>query len=379
MRIGVCVAASAAALLSACATSEPHPWKRPLSLDQASTLGETRLSLVENNDGVVASWFAQDSSAAGAQYGLIGALVTATMDGMANGSPSDAAQRTADELARIASVDRINQGLSEQMKTASVVETYKVRFGDIVTTQKLGLDEKARAAPDDTIEFTVTYTLSQDATALKAIGNAVYSRADAKYATPYTFKTVPEEELGGPIYRNTFIYESNRVTPPPPTAEMKAAWAEQVRVSYMKRHGKLPVKGGSGYGAYQNDLAEANNDTMSAEEAGLVVAKGWTLNNGAALLTELNSAHAFFAKYLLLDLNSPAVPRLDGQDEILETLPDGRVVRLVGFGGGAGSYLSTPGNLTTTTTWGNAIQIAQVNRDRAHAIGEAAKARAKGN
>lgn len=336
-------------------------------------MGETKLSLVENNDGVVASWFAQDSSAAGAQYGLIGALVTATMDGMANGGPMDQAQRTADDLATVASVDQINNGLVEQLKGATVSETYKVRFGDIVKTQQLGLNEKERAAPDDTIEFTVNYTLSQDASTLKVVGNASYSRAGATYATPYTFKTVPEEELSGPLYRNSFIYESDRVTAPAPTAEMKAEWAEQVRARYFKRHGKLPVKGGSGYGGYEAALAEANNDTMTAEEANGVLSKGWTLNNGEALLRELRAAHAFFAKYLLLDLNTHAVPSLEGHDDILETFPDGRVVRIVGAGGGAGAYISSPGHLVAPTTWGNAVESAKVNRDRAQAIGDAVK------
>jgi len=375
MKIAACVAASAAIFLSACA-SEPHPWKRPLSLDQASTIGDTNLALVENNNGVEGTWFVTDRSSIGAQYGLIGALVTSAMDGMANADPSETAQKYADEVATVALVDKINQGLGEEMKGVVASETYKIRFGNVASVQKIG---GPKDAADDTIEFTVSYLLAQDASAIKVIGTATYNRADMKYVTPYTFKTVPEEELTGPLYRNSFIYESNRVTPPAPTADMKAAWANDVRMRYAKRYGVLPAKKSDrGYTAMQAELAEAANDTMTPEEAAGILGKAWTVDNGATIYRELKAAHAFLAKYLLQDLNSAAVPKLDGQDQIVEQLPDGRVVRIVGSGGGAGAYISTPGNLTAVATWGNGTQIAKVNRDRIEALEKAADAKAKG-
>lgn len=373
MKFAIYVAASAAMFLSACATAELHPWKRPLTADQAGVLGATNLSLVEASSGVVAGWLAQDGSTYAASQGLIAVLVVAAMDGSANAGPMEAAQRTADELAKIAPVEMISKSLTDHMKGVTVSETYKVRYGDIVTRQKLGLSEKEQAAPDDTIELTVNYILSQDTTALRAVGTAVYTRADAKYVTPYTFKTVPEGELSGPLYRNTFIYESNRVSTPPPPPELKARWSQEIRNRYIKRRGKVPTLGDAGYGAFLNEITEANNDTLTPDEMTRAGGLGWTINNGAALLDELQSAHAFFAKYLLLDLNSTTVPKLDGYDDILETLPDGRVIRLVGAGGGAGSYVSSPGHLSTPATWGNAVQIAKVNGERAHEIGEAVK------
>ncbi|RYG25413.1 MAG: hypothetical protein EON93_22225, partial [Burkholderiales bacterium] len=195
MKISVHVAACAAILVGACA-SEPHPWKRPLTMEQALAMKETNVSVVESNNGIETTWFASDSSATGAQYGLIGALVSAAMDGMMNAGPSGVAQELADDIADVAELDRINQGFIERVKAVQIAETYNVRFGDIVTTQKIMLP----TTPDDTVEVNVSYMLSEDAAALKVVASAVYGHAAGKYLTPYTFKSVPKEELGGPLY-----------------------------------------------------------------------------------------------------------------------------------------------------------------------------------
>ena len=329
----VCVAASAAILVSACA-SEPYPWKRPLSLERASEMGATNVSLVDSHEGIESTWFATDRSSIGAQYGLIGALVTATMDGMANAAPSDIAQAAADEIATVAGAEKLNQSLITEVKGAVASETYKIRFGDIVTTNKIDVP---KGAPNDTIEVNVAYYLSQDATALKVEARALYMRNDVKYATPYTFKSIPQDELDGPLYRNSFIYESNRLALPTPTPEMKKARVEEVKKRIAAQYGALPTKkGDKGFPALQDALQEANNDTFTDAEASSALTKIWASNNGKLILDELQAAHAYIAKYLLIDLNSTAVPKLDGQDEIVETLADGRVVRLMGAGAGAG-------------------------------------------
>lgn len=364
-----CVAVSAAILVGACA-SEPHPWKRPLSLDHATAMADTNVALIENNDGVETSWFMSDSSATGAQYGLIGALVSATMDGIVNAGPSDQAQKTADQIAVVAAVDRMNQSLNAQVKAAVAADGYKIRFSDVSTLQKLTTPK----TPDDTVEVNVSYTLSEDASAMKMIAVATYENANVKYVTPYTFKSVPEDETSGPLYRNTFIYESARLPLPVLTPELKASWEAEIRQTYLQRTGKVPTtQKDKGYREYNDELSEARNDVLTKAESSRVLAKAWTDNNGAFLFNELQTGHAFLAKYLLLDLNAHAVPKLDGTDDVVEQVADGRVVRLVGAGTGAGSYISSPGGLSIATTYGNAVQVAKVNRDRASAIAEAAK------
>ena len=149
---------------------------------------------------------------------------------------------------------------------------------------------------------------------------------------------------------------------------------EEVKKRIAAQYGALPTKkGDKGFPALQEALQEANNDTFTDAEASSALTKIWASNNGKLISDELQAAHAYIAKYLLIDLNSTAVPKLDGQDEIVETLADGRVVRLMGAGAGAGTYLSSPGNLTATTTYGNAVSIAKANSDRASAIAEAKK------
>ena len=369
MKFASAVAASAAILLGACAT-EPHPYKRPLSLEMAATLADTNVVLAENNYGVHATWFMTDSSAAGAQYGLIGALVTATMDAIINSGPSDAAQKLADQVAVVATVDKMNTDFREQIKASAALDGHKVRFSDVTTAQKALAPKPA----EDAIEVDIDYRLSEDATALKVTASAVYQRADLKYVTPYTFKSVPEEELSGPLYRNTFVYESARLATPTLTPEIKQRWVDEIQKRYIEKTGKLPAtRKDTGFGDMNNEIAEATNDTITKPESSSILVGAWTSNQGQFLFNELRAAHAYLGKYLLHDLNNPAVPSLTGKDEVVEQLADGRTVRMIGEGPLAGSYISTPGGLTTFTTYGNAVQTAKVHRDRLAALEEAAK------
>jgi hypothetical protein len=364
VKIAVCIAASAAVLVGACAT-EPHPYKRPLSLEMASMLGDTNVVLVENNSGVQATWFMSDSSATGAQYGLIGALVSATMDAIVNSGPADTAQKLADQVAVVAAVDKMNTDFREQVRTSAALDGHKVRFADVATKQKYFLNPHA----DDTVEVDVDYRLSEDATTLKVTAVAVYQRPDLKYVTPYTFKSIPEEELSGPVYRNTFVYESSRLVPTI-TPEIKRAWVDEIKLSYISKLGALPTSKSSAFREMNQKIAEAENDALTKEESSRILVSTWTSNQGEFLFNELKGAHAYLGKYILHDLNNPAVPSLTGKDEIVEQLPDGRTVRIMGEGLLAGSYTSTPGGLTT---YGNAAQVAKVNRDRMEAADAALK------
>lgn len=336
-------------------------------------MADTRVNVVENNEGVEATWFAADNSAAGAQYGLIGALVTATMDGMINSGPSGQAQKIADEIATVGSVDRINTSFSDQLKQAAVTESYKVRFSDVSSRQPL----VAPKAQDDAVEVSVTYFLSEDATVLRMVANASYARADAKYVTPYTFKSVPSDELEGPLYRNTFIYESKALSLPTLTPELKASWVADINQRWSEKNGLPPARKERGYAQYQDELKEANNDTITKAEASSVLVKQWIANGGEILFNEIKNGHAYFAKYILADLNTADVPRLDGSDRVVEQLADGRIVRLIGAGETAGTYISTPGNISAVTTYGNAAETAKVNIDRMNAIRDNAKKQAK--
>lgn len=336
----------------------------------AGTLADTNVVLAENNAGVQATWFMSDSSAAGAQYGLIGALVTATIDAIVNSGPADAAQKLADQVAAVATIDKLNSEFREKIRVSAALEGHRVRFADVTTAQKAF----ANKPTEDAIDVDINYRLSEDATALQVTATAVYARADLKYVTPYTFKSVPEEELSGPLYRNTFVYESARLPTPVLTPQIKQGWVDEIQKRYIEKTGKLPAtRKDSGYADMNKEIVEANNDMITKPESSSILVSAWTGNDGQLLFNELNAAHAYLGKYLLHDLNNPAVPSLTGKDEIVEQLPDGRTVRMIGGGGLAGSYISSPGGLTTFTTYGNAVQTAQAHRDRMTALAEAAK------
>lgn len=243
------------------------------------------------------------------------------------------------------------------------------------------------ATVNDAVEVIISYTLSEDATALNVVARAAYTDTGAKYVTPYKFKTVPKDELDGPLYRNTFAYESNRFPLPTLTPEIKQAMVEAIQKKYIAKTGSLPVsantarksrfsapfKESKDYEDMTQEIKEANDNTLSKSEAAGLLTREWLKADGAFLLKELESAHTYIAKYVLLDLNSTAVPSLEGADQVVEQLQDGRTVRLVGAGVGAGTYISSPGGLKDFTTFGNAIQIAEVHRKRILQLQDTAK------
>jgi hypothetical protein len=386
MKIGVCFVAAAAALTGACATSEPYPNKRPLSQENIALLADTNFVVVENNNGVEASWFMQDSSAASAQYGLIGALVSAGMDAMMNAGPAGRAQQTADELATVALADKMNQSLRAQIEAIKAASPAAgVSVAEVTTTQKI----LSPNATNDAVELRVSYTLSEDASAMNIVATATYQRADVQYKTPYTFKSVPKSELEGPLYRNTFVYESNRFQLPALTPELKGEMVAAIQKKYAAKTGAIPVSASSkdtkrkswsapvkenkDYEEMSKEIKEANDNTLSKSEASAFLIREWLKSDGAFLLNELETAHAYIAKYLLLDLNSAAVPSMTGTDQMVEQVADGRTVRMIGAGPGAGSYVSSPGGLKDFTTFGNAIQIADTHRKRINDLQASAK------
>lgn len=165
MRVVVC--ALAALSVVACASVPPVPQTRPLNARHIDALGSTSVVLAENNNGVMKSWFMQDSSAAAASQGLLGVLVGAAMDGIMNYIPSRRAHRAADELAEVMSAEVITASLVEQFQTqlASGEPGEGVVLSDVRTVQKLTSPD----AVDDALEVTASYLLSEDASALQVV------------------------------------------------------------------------------------------------------------------------------------------------------------------------------------------------------------------
>lgn len=66
-------------------------------------------------------------------------------------------------------------------------------------------------------------------------------------------------------------------------------------------------------------------------------------------------------------MNRTAIPSLTGLDEVVETAADGRTVRRTGAGVWAGSYVSSPSDVPSFSTYGNAVAIARANSARSEA------------
>src|SRR5688572_11800923 len=102
--------------LAGCATAPQHPVMRPLTQAHIDTLGPTRVVVSENNYGVEKAWFYTSTASAGAAYGLVGALVSATMDAIINAGPSMRATKAANEIAELVNVDTLNASLREHVR-----------------------------------------------------------------------------------------------------------------------------------------------------------------------------------------------------------------------------------------------------------------------
>lgn len=388
------LAAVFAFALAACATAPQHPAMRPLTQAHIDTMGPTPVVVSENNHGVEKSWFYTSTASAGAAYGLIGALVSATMDAIINAGPSARAQKAANEIAELVPVETLNASLSEHLRrqmateasaageatTTDVAATGQttdvaltsapapapapvtgVSYSGVETAQRL----MARDTLDDAVEISVRYTLSEDSSTLRIVAYTSYQSAQTPYSTPYQFEgSPPRSEREGPAYRNTFTYYSTQLPVPTMTPELRERLIASIQDSVRDANGALPAEGTDEYRSMERELENARDDRLSKDEVAIFLTREWLRDDGALLRQEIEQAHAFIARYVLLDMNRTTAPSLTGQDELLETMADSRTVRRIGAGVDAGSYISSAGNVSSFSTYGNTIGIARRNSDR---------------
>jgi len=368
----IVVAALAALSLAACAGT-PVPQARPLNASQIAAIGPTQVAVSENNTGVAKAWFYQDTSSAGAAYGLIGVLVTSAMNAIINYGPGKRAQASADELATVIMPDELNASLADAFRAQmpATAPADAVSVSDVVLVQKIS----APGVVNDALEVSVGYTLSEDASTLRVVVTTSYQNPQIPYQTPYAFEgSTPKAETEGPTYRNSFTYYSRQLQIPPLTPELRERLVASIRESARDEAGNPPAEDSDAYKAMMKELEEAADERLTPAEIAIFLTREWTRNNGELLKAEIASAHAFAARYAILDMNSTAVPSLEGMDEVVETMPDGRIVTRVGAGILAGSYVTTPGDATSFSTYGNALSYAQSIEARNRALNDAARA-----
>lgn len=338
-------------------------------------MGATPVTVSQNNNGIEKSWFFTSTAAAGAAYGLIGALVTVAMDAIINAGPSRRAQKAADEMAELMSVDTLNASLAEKIRQHVPAEAPGpgVTFSGVQSVQRLGVS----TVDNDVVDISVSYTLSEDSSTLRVIAAASYQNTATPYAPPYQFKgAVPKTETRGPAYRNWFTYYSAQLPVPTLTPELRERLIASIQDSARDESGALPAEGADGFKSMSKELENARDDKLTKDEIAIFLTREWLREDGALLRKEVEQAHEFVARYVLADLNRPVAPSIAGQDELLETMADERTVRRIGTGRDAGSYVSSAGGVASFSTYGNAIGIAHANQARIKTVREAARATA---
>ena len=339
--------------LGACATVEPVPSARLLSQANIERLGPTRASITGNETGVGKSWYYTEVNGGGA--GLAGVIGGVIASAIINAAPSARANRQATEVAELVAPDKLNESIAARIRPlVSPSRAHAVTLSDLVVTQKI----VNPGALDDVIEVATTYTLSEDSSVLRVAAVATYQNTAIPYETPYTFKSKPPTtEKTGPVYRNTFTYYSTPLPVPVLTPELKARLAASVRENARDASGALPVEGAREYKSMMHDVDLAQDDKLTAGESSVFLTREWLKDGGAFLMREVEDAHAFIAKYVLVDVNRVALPSMSGTDELLETGARDRTVRRIGGGVATGSYVSSAANVITPATYGNAVAV----------------------
>lgn len=387
----------AAAALSACATVQTVPDKRPMTAAALEKIGPVPVVVVENVNGVEKSWFFQSSQGAAASYGLIGALTAAAVDAVANAKPSHRAAKVADKIAEFVPAEGLSDSLAAAFAAqqqvvpavtsneAVVVEAAApaavpavtsptpptIHFASVSKALRLGAKDKPA---DRTVDVVTQYLLSEDAAALRVTATASFSDPAIPYLPPYAFeKSAPKSHKGGPVYKNVFVYESDAYPLPLLTEALKGELVAAIENDYRDESGNLPAEG-EAFEKMTSEIEDARDNSLSKMEASLFLARNWIDGDGAALRREIEKAHSFIAKYVGADINSTAVPNAAGVDELVEEFPDGRTVRIVGSGVAAGSYVSAPGRASQSlVSYGNTSKIADVNQKRESELRKAAK------
>lgn len=339
--------------LGGCATVEPVPNARLLSQANIERLGPTKASMTGNESGVGKSWYYTEVNGGGA--GLIGALAGAIASAIINWAPSARAERQASEVAELVTPDKLDASIAAKFRPlVTPPKANSVTFSDVAVTRKI-----VTPGPlDDVVEVATTYTLSEDSSVLRVAAVATYQNAAIPYATPYTFKSQPPaSEKKGPLYRNTFTYYSIPLPLPVLTPEMKTRLADSVRESSLDASGAPPAEGTKEYKAMMHDVELAKDDKLTPRESSVFLTREWLKDSGAFLKQQIEEAHAFIAKYVLVDLNRAALPSMTGTDELLETGARDRTVRRIGPGVDAGSYVSSAANVSSPATYGNAVAV----------------------
>lgn len=278
--IGVCL------LLTGCAI---QPYKKPIPEAARASFHDVGVYARADENGVGVQYLAQDSSAAGAGYGLIGALVTATIDAVANATPLGIAQDAADKVKPAMSAADLQSELELDLAQEF---TQSPDFGSVKVSVLPKENKRRRALAHPLITLEVSYSLATDLRSLQvtAVGEA------------YAKGLKGADKNTGLVYRNRFEYHSGLLPKPmgPSQEEINARVAE-IKEKFKKK-GKLTQQQTI---QMKRELARAR-EVSPAELADEVVQR-WTADHYALLQSEIRKGTSIVLELWKRDFADPSV------------------------------------------------------------------------
>ena len=392
MKLIMPAAMAAIITLSACATVKPVPTTRKLTPELMTQMKETDVVLTKNEDGIRAGWTSAAAAPTGytdysymappgtspAAAGIGGALGQAIGAAIVDAAPSARAKR---------SVAAINTGIDKSELDAALIRKIKaarsegdVKIGEI-STQTF---ERKDPDPMDTLKIVSSYTLAEDASALRVKADVTYQSEILSYRTPYDFgEKVPKSEMQGPLYRNSFSYHSDKFDVPELTEEVRAQLVQSINNQYKEDMAAEPTEKEAKKLTKNRDkaLEKAKDDKLSKTERATLLIGQWRGSGSPVLQEAISEGQDFIAEMLVMDLNNSDVPQFErkvplekknsfwtgvalvtdpiGQNEytVLDTKTDGRKVLRIDSGINAGAYVSHPAN--GFATYGNTYKTAR--------------------
>lgn len=353
-----------AAFTSGCAI-QLDPAKRPMqqaTLDQLKGPIPVIMQTPERN-GIATSYFAQDSSAAGAQYGLIGALTTAVIDGIANANPYEIAQNNANRIAETFKGDELlNQAYASLTANKKLAPT---SLNLVLSAPTPAPTKPAKTTPDG-LSVDLGYVFQTNMSAIKVYAMVSLNMKGVEYKSPYVSKDgkPAKADTSGLVYKNWFQYYSTQLPVPVKAQSDIDAKVAEIKAAATK-NGVLPKKDTQSYAKMMADIKQAQKVEYTAKEITDKLADQWLANNGEKLKAEIKTAHEFLATQIYKDLARLDVPDYKGTtDTVLDTAADGRTIKLLGIGYNAGMVRSQPKDFIENG-WGNATIYPETEKEKA--------------
>jgi hypothetical protein len=286
---------TAAVTISACTVT---PYRQPL--DQAATAKLSAATVYARADerGIGVQYLVQDSSAAGASYGLIGALVTATIDAIANAGPLEIAQSGADKLAT-----SFNHGQATTEFTGALqsrlVTLPLFSATPAITPLHTECKWDVKSFAENLVLLTcVEYALTQDLRSLDVALTATLLSRDA--AEQAKGKSKSAQEAAARLYRNRLEYHSQ------PLALFAERTPAEIDAEIAQITAKYPHarRNESDRIAMKKEIEQAKRAAPADKKAEYYLAQ-WLADDAALLRRELKSGLSTVTELLALDLQDP--------------------------------------------------------------------------